>query len=285
MKCPHCGKEVKPGTLFCPKCLTEIQWVPEYNTVETLIRQKEKERDHTKKTETKTKKLFVIGKKWKKIFLCGILMLLLLVLALVGLNFYQANSYVYQYKTGVRALEQGDYQKALEHIDAALVLEPDNPNANLMLASIFEAQKDYSSVEKILTVFLKQHPDNREAYSLLLKSMEKNGDLEEIRDFMKQCTNPDILDEFSEYICPDPVTNLKSGTYREEKASITLEGDCEKIYYSFDGTKPDENSSVYSGPIQIKKGVTILYAYCVNEKGIPSDVIYRKYVLKPEEDE
>ncbi|HIV34053.1 MAG TPA: chitobiase/beta-hexosaminidase C-terminal domain-containing protein [Candidatus Blautia intestinigallinarum] len=285
MKCPHCGKEVKPGTLFCPKCLTEIQWVPEYNTVETLIRQKEKERDHTKKTETKTKKLFVIGKKWKKIFLCGILMLLLLVLALVGLNFYQANSYVYQYKTGVRALEQGDYQKALEHIDAALVLEPDNPNANLMLASIFEAQKDYSSVEKILTVFLKQHPDNREAYSLLLKSMEKNGDLEEIRDFMKQCTNPDILDEFSEYICPDPVTNLKSGTYREEKASITLEGDCEKIYYSFDGTKPDENSSVYSGPIQIKKGVTILYAYGVNEKGIPSDVIYRKYVLKPEEDE
>lgn len=285
MKCPHCGKEVKPGTLFCPKCLTEIQWVPEYNTVETLIRQKEKERDHTKKTETKTKKLFVIGKKWKKIILCGILMLLLLVLALVGLNFYQANSYVYQYKTGVRALEQGDYQKALEHIDAALVLEPDNPNANLMLASIFEAQKDYSSVEKILTVFLKQHPDNREAYSLLLKSMEKNGDLEEIRDFMKQCTNPDILDEFSEYICPDPVTNLKSGTYREEKASITLEGDCEKIYYSFDGTKPDENSSVYSGPIQIKKGVTILYAYGVNEKGIPSDVIYRKYVLKPEEDE
>ena len=285
MKCPHCGKEVKPGTLFCPKCLTEIQWVPGYNTVETLIRQKEKERDHTKKTETKTKKLFVIGKKWKKIFLCGILMLLLLVLALVGLNFYQANSYVYQYKTGVRALEQGDYQKALEHIDAALVLEPDNPNANLMLASIFEAQKDYSSVEKILTVFLKQHPDNREAYSLLLKSMEKNGDLEEIRDFMKQCTNPDILDEFSEYICPDPVTNLKSGTYREEKASITLEGDCEKIYYSFDGTKPDENSSVYSGPIQIKKGVTILYAYGVNEKGIPSDVIYRKYVLKPEEDE
>ena len=285
MKCPHCGKEVKPGTLFCPKCLTEIQWVPEYNTVETLIRQKEKERDHTKKTETKTKKLFVIGKKWKKIFLCGILMLLLLVLALVGLNFYQANSYVYQYKTGVRALEQGDYQKALEHIDAALVLEPDNPNANLMLASIFEAQKDYSSVEKILTVFLKQHPDNREAYSLLLKSMEKNGDLEEIRDFMKQCTNPDILDEFSEYICPDPVTNLKSGTYREEKASITLEGDCAKIYYSFDGTKPDENSSVYSGPIQIKKGVTILYAYGVNEKGIPSDVIYRKYVLKPEEDE
>ena len=285
MKCPHCGKEVKPGTLFCPKCLTEIQWVPEYNTVETLIRQKEKERDHTKKTETKTKKLFVIGKKWKKIFLCGILMLLLLVLALVGLNFYQANSYVYQYKTGIRALEQGDYQKALEHIDAALVLEPDNPNANLMLASIFEAQKDYSSVEKILTVFLKQHPDNREAYSLLLKSMEKNGDLEEIRDFMKQCTNPDILDEFSEYICPDPVTNLKSGTYREEKASITLEGDCEKIYYSFDGTKPDENSSVYSGPIQIKKGVTILYAYGVNEKGIPSDVIYRKYVLKPEEDE
>lgn len=284
MKCPHCGKEVKPGTLFCPKCLTEIQWVPEYNTVETLIRQKEKEKDHAKETGTKTGRRVAAGKR-KKFFLSGIVILLILIFALFGLYFYQENSYVYQYKTGVRAFEQEDYKTAVEHIDAALVLEPDNPNANLMLASIFEAQGDYSSVEKILTVFLKQHPNNREAYSLLLESMEKNGDLEEIRELMQTCSNPDILDEFSAYVCEEPVTNLKSGTYQRENAVLTIEGDCEKIYYTLDGTKPNENSNVYSGPIQIKKGVTILYAYGVNEKGIPSDVIYRRYVLEPEEDE
>lgn len=41
MKCRNCGAEYEEGTLFCPKCGKEIQWVPEYNTLETLIRQKE----------------------------------------------------------------------------------------------------------------------------------------------------------------------------------------------------------------------------------------------------
>lgn len=45
MKCPYCGEEVKPGTLFCPKCLTEVPWVSEYNTVETLITQKKHEEE------------------------------------------------------------------------------------------------------------------------------------------------------------------------------------------------------------------------------------------------
>ncbi|MEF2734095.1 MAG: zinc-ribbon domain-containing protein, partial [Blautia sp.] len=41
MKCRNCGAEYEEGNLFCPKCGKEIQWVPEYNTLETLIRQKE----------------------------------------------------------------------------------------------------------------------------------------------------------------------------------------------------------------------------------------------------
>ncbi len=283
MKCPHCGKELKPGTLFCPKCLTEIQWVPDYDTVETLMRRKKKEEKSLKKTGSNSRKKF-LKRRYRIIFLC-VLIPVLLAAGLLGIHFYRSNSYAYQYKTGAKAYARGDYETAMKHIDTALILEPDNPNANLMLASIFEAQGDFASVEKVLTVFLKQHPDNHEAYSLLLSAMEKNGDTEQIRELMKGCTNPDILEEFSEYLCPEPETNLKSGTYQQESAKITLSGDCEKIYYSLDGTKPSEDSEVYSKPIEIKKGTTILYAYGVNEKGIPSEVIYRRYILNPKEEE
>lgn len=284
MKCPLCGEEVKPGTFFCPKCLSEIQWVPEYNTVETQIRRKRKEDRHFQKHKSQMKRKFS-GKNGLKILLCCAVFLILGTLFLGGMRIYQMNTYAYQYKTGVKAYEQGDYEKAVKHMDAALLMEPDNPNANVMLASIFEAQGDYTSVEKILTVFLKQHPDNQEAYGILLRAMEKNGDTQEIKQLMRTCTNPDILEEYAEYVCPNPQTSLRSGTYPYESAQIALKGDCVKIYYSLDGTKPNEHSPVYEKPIQIRKGVTILYAYGVNEKGISSDVIYRRYILQPGEDE
>ena len=41
MKCTNCGAEFEDGTLFCPRCNKEVQWVPEYHSLETILRQKE----------------------------------------------------------------------------------------------------------------------------------------------------------------------------------------------------------------------------------------------------
>ena len=41
MKCANCGTELKDGTLFCPVCKSEIQWVPEYDTLETILLKKQ----------------------------------------------------------------------------------------------------------------------------------------------------------------------------------------------------------------------------------------------------
>ena len=51
MKCTNCGAEFEDGTLFCPKCGKEVQWVPEYNTLETILRQKELMEQEKKKKE------------------------------------------------------------------------------------------------------------------------------------------------------------------------------------------------------------------------------------------
>ena len=285
MKCPYCGEEVKPGTLFCPKCLTEVPWVSEYNTVETLITQKKHEEEKKVCQERKKEQMQkeIRQKKRRLFFLCGFAVVSILGTILLGVGYYRMNSYAYQYQAGVKAYNQEDYDQAMDHMDQALSMEPDNPNANLMMAKIFDAQEDYASVEKILTVFLKEHPDNLEAYGVLLSAMEKNQDVEAIRELLQMCTNPDVLEEYSEYICPDLNTDFQSGTYHKKPMKVEISGECERIYYTLDGTIPDEDSKIYTGPIKLKEGVTVLYAYGVNKKGIPGDIIYRKYVLEPED--
>ena len=56
MKCTNCGAEFEDGTLFCPKCGKEVQWVPEYHTLETILRQKELMEQEKKKKELEAQK-------------------------------------------------------------------------------------------------------------------------------------------------------------------------------------------------------------------------------------
>ena len=49
MKCANCGTEFEDGILFCPVCGKEVQWVPEYNTLETIIQQREIQEKEKKK--------------------------------------------------------------------------------------------------------------------------------------------------------------------------------------------------------------------------------------------
>ena len=51
MKCANCGTEFEDGILFCPVCGKEVQWVPEYNTLETIIQQREIQEKEKKKKE------------------------------------------------------------------------------------------------------------------------------------------------------------------------------------------------------------------------------------------
>ena len=56
MKCGNCGADLEEGTLFCPVCGKEVQWVPEYNTLETLIKQREIEAQEKKRREMEARK-------------------------------------------------------------------------------------------------------------------------------------------------------------------------------------------------------------------------------------
>lgn len=87
-----------------------------------------------------------------------------------------------------------------------------------------------------------------------------------------------ILEACRDYVCENPVTSLPPGTYTTVQ-TVELSADYDRIYYTLDGSMPNQNSEKYTGPIVLSEGTTVLQAFGINDKNIPSDIVTRKYVI------
>lgn len=78
----------------------------------------------------------------------------------------------------------------------------------------------------------------------------------------------------------EPVFDLESGDYYEPAyISISAE-EGTTIYYTYDGSTPSENSTRYTGPIEMKRGNFVLSAIAVDESGVKSKAASAVYNLE-----
>lgn len=284
MKCPNCNAEVKKGSLYCDKCLAEIPWVKEFNSVETLMEKKkiETSEEHLSgigehhsfsQLSVKNRNLRnLTGKKRKGLLFCAFLLILAL------LAFRQLNTFSALYQRADRAYMNGDYEKALSLTEKALDKKPLHLRANLLRAKILEAEGDVSSAILVLQPVIKKYPDSSAAYQMLLRLLCNEGRIEELKKLLEACESEEVWNACSEYIAAEPSASLQSGTYTSRQ-TVELLADGETIYYTMDGTVPTENSLIYSGPLSLLEGTTELKAMAVNKKGISSQVMTWEYVL------
>ena len=283
MKCPKCHREVEKGSLYCPHCLAEIPWVREFDSVETLLK-KEQQRGPQKKEKIGKKR-----KQWKKklkkkmkkklsFSRKQIFLLLLLGLLLFCAVFYREfHTFSHLYSYAEKQYELGNYEIAARFTDEALDQEPDSEGANILMARIMEAQGDMKSAILILRPMIKNQTAGIPVYQEMVKLLALDGQMSGIKILLKN-SSQEIRDACSEYICEAPVTSLAPGTYTSARV-VELRADYDTIYYTLDGSVPDRNSQKYTGPIVLKEGTTELKAFGVNEKGMESDLITRKYVI------
>lgn len=281
MKCPNCGEEIEPGTFFCPKCLEEILWVPEYHTMETIQNQTEYKKDkRIQKMKSHIKQHYLKKRRKKKMILAvSLLFVLLIVAGVTGYQFfYNYNSYGYQYHAAERDYDQGNYDDALEHVDRAISLESMHEETYRLLSEILVARKDIEGAIKVIETCLPDFQDSEILYGELIALYEREGCPEEIKDLLDACKSSKVRKAFSIYITPDPKINYNTGRYREN-LDVRLYGNDVTFFYTLDGSEPDKNSKKYEGPISIGKGITELKVIAYNRLGIPSDVIYRRYTI------
>lgn len=277
MRCPKCHAEVEKGNLYCPNCLTEIPWVQEFNSVETLLKKKEKEEPELKSFSNFREKMKFYRNR-QRLRLAVIALGAVAVVFVVLFLYSSAHSFDTLFKKAETAYKKEKLAAALRFTEEALEKRPNDLNANLMLAKLMDLEGEVESAVKVMKPMLKLYPDSIQAYKEMLHLLEEQEKYDEIKTLLTACTNQEVLDACSEYICEKPVSSLPPGTYTSRQ-TVSLSASYERIYYTLDGSVPTEKSTRYTGTIVLKEGTTVLQAIGVNDKNISSDVISRKYVI------
>lgn len=277
MRCPKCHAEVEKGNLYCPNCLTEIPWVQEFNSVETLLKKKEKEEPESGSLGNFGKKIKIYRNR-RRLKQAAIALGAAAVM-LAMLFFYRSmHSFDTFFEKAESAYKKENLAEALSFTEKALEKRPNDLNANLMLAKLMDLEGEIESAVKVMKPMLKLYPDSIQAYKEMLHLLEEQEKYDEIKKLLSDCQNQKVLDACSEYICEKPVSSLPPGTYTSRQ-TVSLSASYDRIYYTVDGSVPTENSTRYTGPIVLGEGTTVLQAIGINDKNISSDVISRKYVI------
>lgn len=77
-----------------------------------------------------------------------------------------------------------------------------------------------------------------------------------------------------------PEFNLEGGEYGYYLTIELTAGSGAEIYYTTDGTVPDETSCFYSSPIDLSEGVTVIRAVAMDENGNFSEIAEETYTLE-----
>lgn len=297
MVCSKCGAVLKKGYVYCSRCGQEAQIVSDTDILEDdLLRElmddrkgsgeKKKETPDPADREKKDRDNWKKKKKQKKTrrnLICYIVILAVAAAAVFGLIKYrQSQSVDYLMAKADAAHDQKDYQKALSYLDKVFSLEQDNLEALLLAGEINTAMKDYEMAEQQLLAALEIDPSCLEAYQYLIRVYEAQGQKNKILSLMEGITEEKILALFEEYIVPVPEISVESGSYSEFfTVEITAPKRDLDVYYTLDGTTPNENDTRYEKPIEIsEQGKVVLSAVCIDKEGDCSEIVSAVYEIE-----
>ncbi|MDD6058349.1 MAG: chitobiase/beta-hexosaminidase C-terminal domain-containing protein [Clostridiales bacterium] len=299
MKCLRCGAQLKGGCLYCSFCGEETQVMPDYNVLEddylvSLLKEENGKPTRQTKQETEgtprnqagsMQKRKKPGRQLPLVIACVILILLLIIgIGIKSLiDKKNASSYDYQVSMAQKELVDLNYENALGFYRTALSLRPSDIPVRMAMADIYISQKDDDAAMVLLMEVIDLEKTNQEAYRKLIGLYEKNQDYESIVSLASGITDVDILELFDGYLVAAPVFSKDSGKYEEVLRITLFSVDEDEIYYTTDGTLPDQERGIrydVKKPIEFdKNGVYELQAICRNANGIYSEVTSATYTI------
>ncbi len=300
MKCPNCGAQIQEGKLYCEKCGREIQIVPEFepeiensihtslsnvateitapgeSTTEEQSHPDESREEAEERESAETADLFwPPGKKQIRMILAFVLIGLLSGGIYIALQFMPG----YQYSLGASALREGRYRQALPRLERAGKLSPNNVSYLNALASCYYSLEEYEASEELCRHVIELEGSNEEAYRRLILILEKEEAYQQISELLRDCQDREIRNLYTDYLAAPPEFDVPGGTYYEKLSVKLISNTTGTIYYTLDGSEPDENSEIYTTPIPLEAGRYTIRAFLVNGYGIRSDIAQETYYV------
>ena len=299
MKCPGCGEEIPDGQLICEHCGTEIKIVPNYESdVDEKIREnlsriraevgKETAQDERTR-RAKEEKAHRMRKL--RFVLAGMLLGVLLVAGIAAVFQYnRLHSQSYYVGMAYKASQDGDYGKAAELIASAIAMDTRKDPALLLTEADYQFKADQKdaamkTLQEIISDSSMTKQDVIAAWQKIIDDMAADGDYEGIASMLAKSGDEEVTDYFSEYLTYDPEIDTPSGSY-EPILHVTLSDQGSgSIFYTLDGSRPDENSFLYKSPVELPEGTYEISAIAINKYGVAGHVVRRMYTVgtqKPE---
>lgn len=195
------------------------------------------------------------------------------------------DNYAHYHNAGFTALENKEYNKAVENFEKALTYQEGKTNSDMMLY-LYECYGHLNETDKAIDVLndvlsLKDKNYYNALY-YLVKHYEDVKDYASIKELYldnSESTNEEVIKLFKGYLTNAPVASPLSDTYgADQKITLTAQTGC-KIYYTVDGSDPTVAGTLYTGKIYVTEGTTRLRFYAINEYGFESELVEEKYVI------
>ncbi len=291
MKCPNCGNEMAEGRLYCEQCGREIHIVPDFepelelNIEQTIQETIQNIADELQLDEHK-KDLSVKEKaktgKWVVLTIC--LILGIFVAVFVGLKVrdsYRYDSFDYQMSMAKQYVAEEQYDSAITCYSRALELDAENIELLFNLAEVYFLKNEKTEYEYLLwKIVAREEADALQlerAYGKLIAIYRAKEDYKSIHDMLIASGNADIISVYWGYVSQPPEFSVQEGYYTIIQPLMLTASGNGKIYYTMDGSDPNENSEQYTIPILLENGDYQVKAVFVNDKGVYSDIITKEY--------
>lgn len=295
MKCPNCGNEMQDDHLYCEHCGKEIQIVPDFEPeIENSITQTltdvaealekaglaEKQKKQGPEWLTKLQKLSL-----RQRIRIGIgIIILFAVLPACGTYLFFSHSVTHQLKVADTFLMQERYGEALNRLDRAYALDPQNLSILYARAQVCFQQGDEASCINGLLYLTTASADNSEllkqTYQRLAEIYSLHNDYASVSDLLKKCDNQEIRNILKDYLAEPPEFNYVEGSYDDVIPLKLSDFGTGKIFYTIDGSIPTEESPEYTTPIFLENGDYVVRAIFVNQFGIRSEEVKCTYHIE-----
>lgn len=199
----------------------------------------------------------------------------------MGVWVYLYNSEEYQVNRALQCIRQEQYDKAIAHYNRALELDEENIELRFSLAEVYLTKDNKIEYEYLLREIVKNGNATPEqldrAYGKLVAIYRDRGDYETINQLLLDSGDDALIALYQNYISNPPEFSVIEGYYTSIQALKLTASGSGKIYYTLDGSDPDENSTQYTMPILLEDGDYLVKAVFINDYNIVSSVASKEY--------